>query len=92
MPMKIKLHEKEDLSVQKAKECMKEIDFVMVYLEAGRKLVSKVANGENLGDLQKFSIDLEALSHMITDLKRDSFGRIVDNMQDLARFAEDGSI
>lgn len=92
MPMKIKLHEKEDLSVQKAKECMKEIDFVMAYLDAGKKLVSKVSNGENIGDLHKFSINLEDLSHMITDLKQGSFNRIVDNMQDLARFAEDGSI
>lgn len=90
--MKIKLHEKEDLSIQKAKECLKEIDFVMAYLDAGKKLVSKVANGENLGDLDEFSIDLEDLSHMITDFKQGSFNRIVDNMQDLARFAEDGSI
>ena len=92
MPMKIKLHEKEDFSVQKAKECMEDIDFVMAYLEAGKKLVSKVANGENLGDLHKFSIDLEALSQMIAGFKHGSFSHIVDNMQDLARFAEDGSI
>lgn len=90
--MKIKLHEKEDLRVQKAKECIEDIDYMMSYLEAGKKLVSKVANGENLGDLDKFSLDLEEAASMIAEFKWGVLGRTVDNMKDLARFAEDGSI
>ena len=92
MQKKIRLYEKVDISVQKATECMEVIDSVMSYLAEGRNLVSKVAAGENLGDLHKFSINLEAMSRIIADFKYGSFGRIVDNMQDLARFAEDGSI
>lgn len=61
-------------------------------LEEGKKLVSKVANGENLGDLDKFSLDLEALAGMIAEFKWGVLGRTVDNMKDIVRFAADGSI
>jgi len=90
--MKIKLHEKEDLSVRKAEEAMADLTTMIGYMKDCQDYLRKVALKKDIGDAQEFSEDLMDLSKILNGFKNGTISSVVDNMQDLARFAADGSI